>query len=373
MLFALGEGIAILIFLQLVSLSTIKNKRGNLLMSAFFAVLAIVLLNDNAFLNVIGIKDTGLLNRVLFIPNLILPALFYFSIVYYVNPTRKWGRKDYYLIAPWLVHLLLIIPFLINPEIKDSSKEWHNYALIYKYFTESLFVIFIVVLNLMLLSLLKKHKKRIGRAHSNYEGVDLAWVRNLIYLAPLLLLSYVFMALIDSPLANNIGDFILVAVFFYVGYSLVRQREIHSISLPPIVEDKPLLTDTQPVQNQLLSEEQLKVLASKLETVMAEQKPYLDPNLNLHQLSVKAELRKPELSYLLNTHFEMNFYAFINHYRIEESKKILSNPEKSHFSMVGVASESGYKSKSTFYSRFKEATGSSPAEYVHNKKSRSFE
>lgn len=364
MVFALREGVVILVFLQLLSLSKIKNKKGNLLMSSFFMVLAIVLLNDNAFLHVIGIHNTSLINRILFIPNLILPTLFYFSILYYVNPVRRWGRKDIYFILPWLIHLLLIIPFLVNPEIKHSSHAWYNYAQFYKYFTESLFTLFIIVLLFMLLALLNKHRQQIKVVYSNPEGVDLNWLRNFVFLVPILILSYVFVAIFDNLFINSIGDFLLIGVLFYMGYHLVAQKEIYSYSLPDQLEEKPALPTEAHSQKKLLSDEQMEIFATSLEAIMVMHKPYLDPNLNLHQLSMQVELRKQELSYLLNNYFKLNFFTYINNYRIEESKNILKDPQKSHLNMVGVANESGYKSKSTFYTRFREATSLSPTEYV---------
>mgnify|MGYP001801106375 CR=1 FL=1 len=102
---------------------------------------------------------------------------------------------------------------------------------------------------------------------------------------------------------------------------------------------------------------------------MRKKKPYLDPSLNLDQLSTFLEVRKQELSYLLNNHYQENFYRFINKYRIEESKELLRNPKKAHLSMVGIAQESGFKSKSTFYARFKELTGLTPVQFMKNIKS----
>ncbi|MEO0340207.1 MAG: helix-turn-helix domain-containing protein, partial [Bacteroidota bacterium] len=117
-------------------------------------------------------------------------------------------------------------------------------------------------------------------------------------------------------------------------------------------------------KKQLLSQAQMQLYAKKLDDLMISQKLYLDPNLNLYQLSSFVGLRTQELSFLLNNHFQINFYTYINNYRIEESKTNLSDPEKKNLSMVGIALESGFKSKSTFYSRFKEATGLSPTEYL---------
>jgi len=65
----------------------------------------------------------------------------------------------------------------------------------------------------------------------------------------------------------------------------------------------------------------------------------------------------------LNTGFGENFYAFVNRYRVEEAKQLLTTRVKA-LSMLGIAYEAGFRSKTTFNNAFKKHTGLSPSQYV---------
>jgi len=54
-----------------------------------------------------------------------------------------------------------------------------------------------------------------------------------------------------------------------------------------------------------------------------------------------------------STYSEENFYQFVNRYRIEESKKLLLNPDMNHLSLVGIGYEVGFNSKTVFNTTFK--------------------
>lgn len=69
------------------------------------------------------------------------------------------------------------------------------------------------------------------------------------------------------------------------------------------------------------------------------------------------------LSQAINQNLNTNFYKFVNAYRVEEVKKKLKNPEFEKYSILGIAFESGFNSKSTFNKIFKEETGMTPSEF----------
>ena len=70
------------------------------------------------------------------------------------------------------------------------------------------------------------------------------------------------------------------------------------------------------------------------------------------------------LSRLLNQKTKHNFSAFINKHRVAHFKKIAGSPEKQHLTLLGLAFESGFNSKTIFNTCFKKETGMSPREYI---------
>ena len=75
------------------------------------------------------------------------------------------------------------------------------------------------------------------------------------------------------------------------------------------------------------------------------------------------DLSKGYLSQIINQKEGKNFFDFINHYRVEDVKEKLNDDAYSHFSILGVALEAGFKSKSTFNAVFKKMTGMTPSQF----------
>ena len=81
------------------------------------------------------------------------------------------------------------------------------------------------------------------------------------------------------------------------------------------------------------------------------------------KLALITELSNSYLSQIINQSQGQNFFDFINAYRVEEVKSLLHHPDYAHYTILGVAQEAGFKSKSTFNSVFKKMTGMTPSDY----------
>lgn len=96
---------------------------------------------------------------------------------------------------------------------------------------------------------------------------------------------------------------------------------------------------------------------------MKEQKPYLNPELTLLDLSQNLNIPKHQITLLLNNCLGKNFFEFVNEFRIEETKKRMLDSQYDHLTLVAIAYECGFNSKSTFNTFFKNATGKTPTEW----------
>jgi AraC-like DNA-binding protein len=101
----------------------------------------------------------------------------------------------------------------------------------------------------------------------------------------------------------------------------------------------------------------------KLEMFMREEKPYLSPELTLVGLSEMLATPRNQLSQILNEYKKQSFNDFLNSYRIEEAKCLLSG-SSNPVNVLRVAFDSGFNSKTTFYRVFRKTTGVTPTEYV---------
>jgi AraC-like DNA-binding protein len=96
---------------------------------------------------------------------------------------------------------------------------------------------------------------------------------------------------------------------------------------------------------------------------------YKDPDLTLPELARLVGLRTNEVSYLINTGLSKSFNDFLNDYRLEEVKQRLHAGDDEKLTLLGIAFEAGFRSKTTFNRVFKERTGLSPKAYKNNSRS----
>ena len=104
--------------------------------------------------------------------------------------------------------------------------------------------------------------------------------------------------------------------------------------------------------------------AKQLTAFMKEEKPYLNPELKSHELAAMLGVSPHYLSKVINQEFDVNFYNFINKYRVEEFKKSVLKGENKNLTLAAVAQTVGFNSKSSFNRIFKSIALITPTEYL---------
>lgn len=104
-------------------------------------------------------------------------------------------------------------------------------------------------------------------------------------------------------------------------------------------------------------------LVKKIRTYLTSEKPYLITDLSLGQMAEDLEIPYKDLSRTMNEDMGMNFFTLINHYRIEEFKRELQDPNNNNLTLLGLAYKCGFNSKTTFNTVFKKVTGQTPSQY----------
>ncbi len=131
-------------------------------------------------------------------------------------------------------------------------------------------------------------------------------------------------------------------------------------------QDEPVrrATAEPPVGASVESTETTLALRQQLDSYMKRQKPYTNPNLTLAELAVRLRIPPHVLSKLLNEDYQKNFFDFINYHRIEELKRRLSDPRFRSYTLLSMAYEVGFNSKTAFNRSFKKLTNQTPSEYL---------
>lgn len=98
-----------------------------------------------------------------------------------------------------------------------------------------------------------------------------------------------------------------------------------------------------------------------IESYMDEERPFLNPDITIEELARDLEMSVNDLSVTLNRHFQLNFFEFINQYRVREAKTLLLS--KANTTITDLFYEAGFNTKSVFYSAFKKSEGVTPSQY----------
>lgn len=284
----------------------------------------------------------------------------------------------------WKINLLHFLPFIISClsiidffMLSNEEKKlvFENQGQGYETIT---FIIYLtifcsgIVYVIWSLLLLKNHKRNILNQFSYSEKINLSWLRFLIYGIALI---WVFVIFGEDKLI-----FTIVVVFvIFIGYFGIIQANIFSPKIAPfnqtdeIIEDSSLSDDhsideaKEPkyIKSGLSKEVAIKIheiLTKKMEGEML----YTNPELTLLLLADSLDVHPNNLSQVINTFEQKNFYDYINSKRIEHFITIVSIPENKKYTILSLAFECGFNSKSSFNKYFKKTMNQTPTEYISN-------
>ncbi|MEO9892258.1 helix-turn-helix domain-containing protein [Aurantibacter sp.] len=128
-------------------------------------------------------------------------------------------------------------------------------------------------------------------------------------------------------------------------------------------KEKSIEISERKYQKPLFNKELLETYRKQLDYLITEEEPYLDPNLTLRDLAEMLEIPPNHLSQLLNEGFNKNFSEFINSFRLRSFKSKVADASQQHLTILALAYDSGFNSKTVFNTYFKKAMGITPRAY----------
>ena len=213
---------------------------------------------------------------------------------------------------------------------------------------------------LFTLKKIKSYHRQLFNNYSEIEGKSLFWLRNTTIIILLLwaggVVSQTYIFLYKSPpWVFYLIWFCSGIIIYWIGYFIILRRDVFEI---PTFQKGEVSNTLKPILSNKTEEHYQKLLQ-----LLKEEKLYQDTQLNMDMLAKKTALSNGYLSKIINQKEGKNFYDFINSYRVKEVKIRLNHPDYAHYSILGIALEAGFKSKSTFNAVFKKMTGMTPSTY----------
>lgn len=217
------------------------------------------------------------------------------------------------------------------------------------------------------LRIINNHEAWVLRNFSNLKEITLIWLRKLIVYYRLLWIIWVpFVAtfllffrfqLLYLAMVLTLYCLMLILTYLtlWIGLEGLARRNLIFIKHHEGKRENKNFSK--------LTQKEIQDHIEKITQLMVLEKIYLNENLSLKEFALHLKADPNFISFILNSHLNNNFYDFVNRYRIEEIKNKLNDPAYKHLTLLGIALESGFNSKTTFNRVFKQVTGITPTEF----------
>ena len=279
-------------------------------------------------------------------------------------------KHDFLLLLPLIIYGIVLIVVKITSAAEQTSDFLVFLRSDYVQYYEHLRNIARASFGVWALITIRGYQNNLAQAYANPESVNYAWLKLLVsgyillrlwtegYLVLYTLVSALLpsatLALIDFNLLGiieNYGQLLLVSALLFFALSDPRNiLRVNSEVLESLTKKENVKTYTA---------EQVERVTKHMEAT----RPYLDNQLKIDDLAQQVSLSPKLLSNLINREFDINFFEYINSYRLKEVSSYLSNSEMDDQSIIELAFLAGYNSKSSFNRLFKLDTGKTPSQF----------
>jgi AraC-like DNA-binding protein len=374
------------IILTLFLFNAKSNKLSNRLLGILTFLWAIILL-------VFALQSYGLYRTYPDLLKVFFPILFtwfpllFLSVKYLITSHKKFDKKDFLHFIPLIICIFLNIDFYFKTgtEKIELINNPTVYYQVIDMISEEIIAMQGVVYSILTLIILNTYMSRVVDFHANVDRTILKGLKAGIILSLIAwVIGIVGMIIERAKIDLGVDLFLFVYLFFVaiiyiISIISIRSGEVFKLrgdqvtdlftperkikSHQRIINQKITFTDKN-INELGLKEEVFETeLNNRLLEYMENAKPYLNPDFSLQALSDDLNVSRHQLSSTINARQKMNFYEFVNSYRIQEVKELMNDPANRNQNNYELAFEAGFNSKATFYRIFKQLTHQTPSAY----------
>ena len=363
---------------------------------------------------------TNLYSKILLIPDFVLflyAPLFYFYLKKLLFQGRKLPAKWAYHFIPSIIQFFAYLPFFLMDSkvfgFKYLNRDWDIQTLFWV--VGSLAFLSNVYYWLRCRQMVIDYKKHFQTHYSYEQNLQYLNIVSVIHAACLGLWAFAcILPIVGKVMSIDIfttteksidGIWLVFSLITYIlGFYAIHQPEVFKmpqqasffIDTPTLTPKTIASTHENIIENALARDENtegeipaeampLKVVykdpdnpqkpfdeslliqwKEKVEAYMEKSKPFTNPNLTLNELANKVKIQPHILSKVINQGFHKNFFDFINTYRVQEFKKRMEDSRYKNHTLISVAYDVGFNSKTAFNRSFKKITHQTPSEFYQN-------
>ena len=295
-----------------------------------------------------------------------IAPFFYMFLIYYLD-IKKQSQNILKIIIPVFIILISIrigfVSFFSDTNTADIAYLFEKYTTFEEIFS-LLVSLFIFGYSFHILS----RKEKLFTKVLAFD--NLKWIYTFFKLG---LFTYVFwIVALAITVALNFTEYIYsyyplriltTVLIYWIGYQAIIQ-----LRLLKERKDlrKKLAVKSAPIHQEILNDEkdaQKKKIFDEIESLLLEKKLFTEPKLTVEFLANEVDINAAKLSNIIKLFSENSFNEYINEFRIELAKELLLDENYKNYTITAIGLESGFNSKSTFYSTFKKHTGNTPSAY----------
>ncbi len=379
--------LSILFSVQLF-ISKNSSTKANRALGFYFLLLSVYYVLNTPY--IIKIQSFQYLLVVLILPIFLSINPFYYFYVKHLTSEKQNYKPNYYIhLTPFLLFVLAnLVTYFLMPssndliEFKSLFKKqdvFYNWVGIKaRALAIIIYCLQILVYSALILIEVTKHQKAIKNHFSDISKISLRWI--FVLIASTILFTVVdvmlfYKVIAHNELFTNIYFVLMIIYLCFLGFFGLRQPPIFNLLTTDNndqfeLEKQNDLSEIEKKEikyvSSKLTEEEKERIFNSLINVMIGYKPYLNPKITIQDVALLIDVNKNYLSQVINEKLGVNFFLFVNQYRINEAKQMLLNKEFDHLSIEGIGNSVGFNSRSVFNSAFKQIENVTPTQFKAN-------
>jgi len=345
-------------------------RRDNLILGSLFLLMSIYSFLLSFYNTALLESDYGFLGYYLPVDYILITLMgpfFYFYINVLLNRDIKFQPIRLILHALPVIPALVFIGYFISlPRIERIDLLLLNFekGIWQITFLNALFYIQMTVYLIICFRLIRQQLKVSETILKDTTVVDVSWLKTLIIIDLVIMIGSAPLSFLiaNEKATNIIAQLAMDIQLIYIFFKSTWQTGLFSTeNVKAEIKSKESVLKI----SDNIAEDYLKTLLIYME----EKKPYLLEDCTIQNVSEKTGISVHHLSNILNKRFDKNFSDFINEFRINEAKRLLSSGEYSKMTLEAIGYECGFGSKSNFNKAFKKLTNQTPSEFRTQSKS----
>lgn len=296
-------------------------------------------------------------------------ALLYFYTKAQTQADFNFKRKHLIHFLPVVLQIIISVFVRLQNLYWDGTRESLSWLGYYGYVVWMNNSTIYIIASALIIFYAYKSKKLLHSIHTSFEipAIKLRWIRRIINSFLVYFLLVLIILLADLILFKSTTDewYFYFTRFYYYPFFMGMAILTYWIGLEGFSRrNDPEIAKKNTINPKDLT--QLEAIAEQLQNAMIKDGLYKNPELSLNSLAEELGLKPYLVSKSLSVIFNKRFNDFVNEYRVKEFQRLLKDSDNSKYTLLSLAMQAGFNSKSSFNRSIKKHLGISPSDLKLN-------